>query len=214
MSSVQFRGIAANENGLPYYKTNKGTIIGAILAVPAVAIDAKPLFLKEGDTTRNAKKFYEKYGLKMSERTVNTLKEAEKYLERRKKLAIPFSLITAAVTLGSGILYDKVRNSKAKSAANDIFIGNYKNIYNHRGEVDTTAHGVPVYKSRNAVAFGALTGAICGLVRGVMTCITTKKFHAPHIITPVVLLTQVGMIVSTIAQGASNRAAEKSAYIF
>ena len=218
-SSVNFKANAANDQGYPYYKSNKGTIAGAVLAVPAVYMNIKPAFKNVDELVNKADESYKKIvdmykGMGIPEEEVNIMmpKNYKEILARKKKFAIPFAIVAGVCTLGAGMLYDKKRNQKASEAATDLAQGNYNNIYANGGEVDISKAGLPYYKSNNGVKFGAATGALCGVVRGAMKCIQNKKFRVAELLFPAACFTLGGMMMASIAQGAANKASEKSTY--
>ena len=119
------------ENGTPYYKTNSGTVAGAVMAVPAglawvnaltspttkEELEKKSKNIIDMFTPKNISAEYKKAiddGLKEG------LKDAEKKLELNKvlkKRAIPCAIIAAGVTLGCGMLVDALRNKRARESA-------------------------------------------------------------------------------------------------
>lgn len=206
--SVPFKSYAANDNGIPYCKTNKGTIAGAIMAVPAVILHLQALSHKPGGTSSDIESIYREMGLEFGRDEQKLASDFEKLAMRNKKLAVPFAIIAGTCTLGAGILYDNIRNKKAKAAATDIMAGNYGNIYANGDSVATSPMGIPYYKSTNGVKYGVLSGLACGAVRSAMNCITEKKFTLQNC-SPLLLFALGGIIMGSIAQHSSNKEAEK-----
>ena len=217
---MSFKSNTVNENEVQYYKSNKGTIAGAILAVPAVYQNIKPAFIdvdKAADAFEKSKeqfsKIYKDMGLDPNLIEKNFPKNYKEIVSRGKKLAIPFAIVAGVCTLGAGILFDIIRNKKASEAANDLATGNYNNIYANGGGVGISASGVPYYKSNNGARYGAATGAICGMVKGFMNMLPSKQFNVMNLFLPMLSFTLGGMIMGTISQKAANKAADKNTYI-
>ena len=203
---VQYRGTAVNENGIPYYKSNKGTIAGTIVAAPGVLWNLS--FFRGNDIPSWVKDavLKEKDG-------IAKLEALEKHAKNKKKWIIP-SLITLLVTrIGAGMLFDKMRNDKAKKAANDIATGNFQNIYANGGDVGVSPSGIPYYKEANGGKFGAVTGVACGVIGGILSCLISKKIKIGDIAINLITCTLGGMLMGSIAQKVSNKAAEKNTYM-
>ena len=208
----QFKGTGTTENGVPYYKTNKGTIAGAILAVPAVAANLAPKFI---DVKTIDDYFEDIYNDKTMEKDVKETfeknhKAVKEWIEHNKKLAIPFAVTAGVLTVGCGILYDKIRNKNAKAAANAMVTGDMKNVGD--GFISTSKMGTPYYKSENGVKYGVAAGAVCGLAASGMNMISNKKFLAGGSILTTGLYTLGGLILGAIVQKSANKAAEKHSY--
>ena len=212
-NNVNFQGNAINESGLTYYKSNKGTIAGTILAVPAAGIYLSGTKFKKNNFSNSMANLYKSANMKYDARYEKYLKDMDKTFSRLGKTAVPFAIVAAACTIGAGALFDKVRNKNASAAANDLVAGNYNRIYVNGDEVDYSAAGIPYYKSKNAAKFGAITGAVCGLIKGIMNCIVNSQFRPAHFVFPVALFTLGGMMMAAIAQNSANKAAEKATYV-
>lgn len=201
--NTQYRSIANNEHGVPYYKSNKGTIVGAIWAVPAAAFylaSKSDKFTKgiEEDMLKNGK--------------IEDLAVYRKVIESYKKLAVPFAIIAGACTLGAGMIYDKIRNDKARRAATDIARNQYTTVYANGGEVGTSPTGAPYYKTTNKIKYGVISGAVCGLIATGMESYAKKGFSVINLLGNVGSFIIGGLIMSAIAQKATNKATEKSTY--
>lgn len=217
---TNFKANTINENSLTCYKSNKGTVAGAILAVPAVWLNLKPAFmdvekeaaLADASFTKLAEA-YKKLGV--DEKIIDKLfpQNYKEILERQKKFAIPFAIIAGACTLGAGVLFDKIRNKKAAEAVNDLAEGNYNNIYDNGGSVDISKSGVPYYVTDNTSKYGFLSGMACGVVRSVMNIIQNKSFSIVEFVLPVLTFGLGGMMMSAIAKNSTNKAAEKATYM-
>ena len=216
---VNFKANAVNDQGYSYYKSNKGTIAGAVLAVPAVYMNLKHSFVNVDELIKKSDEAYPKLVKKckeigLTEKTIERLfpSNYKEVILRSKKFALPFAIVAGACTLGAGMLYDRKRNKKASEAAGDLANGNYSRIYANGGEVDISSMGRPYYKTADGVKFGAVTGALCGVVRGAMNCMQNNRFSVPDLLLPSVCFTLGGMLMAAIAQDAANKASEKITY--
>jgi len=155
--NVNFKGIAQNENGISYHKSNTGLITGSVLGGLGVLTH-----LSKGNTSGFVKKMIETSGEEMTD-------EIMKNLEAQKKAAIPFAIIAGLMSIGCGVLIDKIRNQKAAESAN--VIANSQNIHEafmQDENIQTNQLGLPYHHSKTGTKMGALTGAACGLVHGGM----------------------------------------------
>lgn len=198
-----FRGsYQRTENGTPYYKTNSGTIAGAVMAVPAGGVwlanlsNSKTIEFLKNDK-KNAK---------------NLSKNEEELLKTMKKRAIPCAIIAAGMTLGCGMLVDALRNKKAQEKAEFIKqVGTQKAI----AEGDNLAlsnSGKPFYESNQGKKYGFGLGAVCGLAAAIMS---HSKYSSKSGIVPfisnAITFGLGGLLMGAIADHNTNNDAQKHA---
>lgn len=190
-NNCNFKGkMDRTEQGVPYYKTNSGTVAGTVMAVPAGFFWLSKLNLptteeeaakninkfKEGfwkGFNKNAKPKDEEYADAFVKGLDDSLKSdnMKKKLERNKKLkarAIPAAIAAAGLTLGCGMLVDKFRNDKAKEVANTAQnIGTKKTLMSNN-DVALSNKGRAYYESNQGSKYGALLGAGCGITHAAL----------------------------------------------
>ena len=201
---TNFKGTAISDNGMPYYKSNKGTIAGAIIAVPTALSYALPKLLNNNEAYKAGFNAAVKKNLNSDKNLLEAIHN------RLLKCAVPFAITMGACTLGCGILFDHIRNKNAKETLDD----NYQEPALDIEDIEYTQDGMPWYKSDNGVAFGAITGTLCGIVNSILSHIREKGLGGINLgsILTIPLFTIGGMIVSAITSKAANKAAAKVAY--
>lgn len=169
--NVNFKGIAQNENGIPYHKSNTGLVTGCILGGVAALSH-----LNSGNSSELTKKFLESLGEKLPDDLVKTL-------DNKKKYAPVFAMIAAAMSIGCGIVIDKIRNKKVAESANVIATSkNMNDAFMKDGNIRTNEFGQPYHHSNTGSKLGPIAGAICGLTASGMALFTAKKASSKSII--------------------------------
>ena len=148
------------ENGTPYYKTNSGTVAGAVMAVPAglAWIGNLTLPTAEGNSANEIKTVFDKFLPK------NPL-EFNRVLKKR---AIPCAIIAAGVTLGCGMLVDALRNKRARESAEFVKQVGTKKAVTESETVSLSNKGRPYYDSKIGKEYGFALGAGCGFINYAM----------------------------------------------
>ena len=148
------------ENGTPYYKTNSGTVAGAVMAVPAglAWIGNLTLPTAEGNSANEIKTVFDKFLPK------NPL-EFNRVLKKR---AIPCAIIAAGVTLGCGMLVDALRNKRARESAKFVKQVGTKKAVMESDTVSLSNKGRPYYDSKIGKEYGFALGAGCGFINYAM----------------------------------------------
>lgn len=213
------------EQGTPYYKTNSGTVAGAVLAVPAGLLhlsNAKAPANSE-EYTNMMKKYTDSFTKMMSEAEKKEFEKEfeegikankaqyDKMLEgtkRAKKYAIPFAITAAGLTLGCGMLVDHLRNTKAKEFADYTRQVGKKNAIMNGDKVNISNNGNPYYESNEGSKIGGLLGAGCGVVASFMN--HGLKFK-PQAIGTIGMFALGGWIMGKIADSNTNKNARKNA---
>ena len=148
------------ENGTPYYKTNSGTVAGAVMAVPAglAWIGNLTLPTAEGNSANEIKTVFDKFLPK------NPL-EFNRVLKKR---AIPCAIIASGVTLGCGMLVDALRNKRARESAEFVKQVGTKKAVMESDTVSLSNKGRPYYDSKIGKEYGFALGAGCGFINYAM----------------------------------------------
>lgn len=216
------------DNGNPYYKTNSGTIAGSVLAVPAGLMWLSNLSLP---TTEEAlidkqnqwmskllKPFTKGMNKEELEEFTNITKEAfeqnkdlyKKQLENSKilkKMAIPCALIAAGFSLACGMFVDSKRNQKAKEMADTVQQLGIKRAALQNDNIAISNKGHAYYESNDGSKYGALLGAGCGALHGLMA--SPKKPAIGTIIFAALEFALGGWIMGKIADSNNNKDAKK-----
>lgn len=206
------------EQGNPYYKTSSGTTAGAILAIPAGLawldkIRYKGMSAEETEVAKNAIKeagmddFFKK--LTGGKNFEETLKMGNENGLRLKKYAIPFALLAAGLTVGCGMLVDKLRNNKAQETADIVKQVGVKNAVMNGDRVALSNKGRAYYESNQGSKYGALLGAGCGIIGSVMQ--TGKNTKISGAIGSALTFALGGWIMGKIADSNSNKDARRHA---
>lgn len=209
------------DNGTPYYKSNSATIAGGVMAVPAalwrirnlkINTDKDALFARlEKEKNEAIKKFsflgddfikeykegYEKQ-IKDMDKIVNNLKF-------QKKMAIPFSIIAAGMTVGCGVLVDHMRNKKAQETADYVKQNGTKKTLMEQDSVAISNKGRAYYESNQGRKWGTLLGAACGLADSLMA---RTKNQVWLTVSNVALFALGGWIMGIIADRNTNKNAK------
>ena len=224
-NNCNFRGKwDRTEQGTPYYKTNSGTVAGAVLAVPAGLLhllNAKAPTNSE-EYTNMMKKYTDSFtkmmneaekkefekgieeGIKANKAQLDELFESTK---RAKKYAIPFALIASGLTLGCGMFVDYKRNQKAKEFADYTKQVGKKNAILNGDKVNISNKGNPYYESHEGSKYGGLLGAGCGVVASLMN--NGLKFK-PQALGRIGMFAFGGWIMGKIADSNNNKNARKN----
>ena len=163
-----FRGkYRVTNDGNPYYSTNSAAIAGGILAVPAFWHQYK-LGKASSETLSLEAKLLETLGPK-EKAELSTTFNVENYLNYIKKAAkkskfntVINALLASGLTLGCGLIVNKVRNKNARLAADEI---GYKGSVQARSDnenIKTSEKGNLYYKSNDGKRIGALLGLGAG----------------------------------------------------
>lgn len=217
------------EQGTPYYKTNSGTVAGAVMAVPAglSLLNNLTLPTTEEEAAKNINKFKEGFFKGFNKKKASpeakefadafmqglddSIKsdEMKKNLERNKKLksrAIPAAIVAAGLTLGCGMLVDKLRNDKAKDAANTIKQVGTKNAVMSNDSITLSNKGRAYYESNQGSKWGALLGAGCGVADAALRGSKPKGYIGNALV-----FALGGWIMGKIADHYTNKDARKHA---
>ena len=216
------------EQGTPYYKTSSGTTAGAVMAVPAGLIWLNQLSkpTTEEEAGKNLNKFKENFlkGFNKSSKGENkefadaflkgiddSLKtdKMKKTLERNKKMksrAIPAAIAAAGLTLGCGMLVDKLRNDKAKDAANTVKQVGTKNAIMSNDGLTLSNRGRAYYESNQGSKYGALLGAGCGVADAALHSAKPKGYIGNALV-----FALGGWIMGAIADHYTNKDAKRHA---
>ena len=194
-----FRGKwVKSENGTPYYKTNSGTVTGSIMAVPALAF-----WLIQKEDASSILDLYEKMGKKPEGKEKEAIINNAKRIAKNKYI---FGAIAAVCTAACGIIYDNVRNKKAKEVAESVRQLGTKGAIENNSNATLSRRGHVYYEASDGLKLGGLMGAGCGLMHGAM--------NAPK--RPVEWLASMitfglgGMLLGKIADSNSNNEARKN----
>lgn len=211
------------EQGNSYYKTNSGTVAGAIVAVPAgltwlqkrslptteeevmtSANKIKDIFMK-GLKGEDAKFFSEGFdkGIKEASSTAE-VKEAWKLNKKLKSRAIPGAIIAAMCSLGCGMLVDKLRNNKAKEAADTVGRVGLNNAIMHNDNISISRKGRAYYESSEGLKWGALLGAGCGIANAALYSAKPIQY-----LTKGLKFAVGGLIMGAITDACTNKSARK-----
>ena len=192
------------ENGTPYYKTNSGTIAGAVMAVPAglAWIGNLTLPTAEGNSANEIKTVFDKF----------LPKNPLEFNSALKKRAIPCAIIAAGVTLGCGMLVDALRNKRARESAEFVKQVGTKKAVMESDTVSLSNKGRPYYDSTIGKESGFALGAGCGFINYAMN----YSKHNPQkgmaaLLGSVIFFGLGGLLMGAIADHNTNNDARKHA---
>ena len=192
------------ENGTPYYKTNSGTIAGAVMAVPAglAWIGNLTLPTAEGNSANEIKTVFDKF----------LPKNPLEFNSVLKKRAIPCAIIAAGVTLGCGMLVDALRNKRARESAEFVKQVGTKKAVMESDTVSLSNKGRPYYDSTIGKESGFALGAGCGFINYAMN----YSKHNPQkgmaaLLGSVISYGLGGLLMGAIADHNTNNDARKHA---
>ena len=152
---INFKSIKQTENGANYHKTNAGTITGCVVGTLAG--------IHWGTMKFNAKntdlEFLKKLGVKTTD--IEALKKVNQYFAKN---AIPFGIIAAGLSIGCGVLIDKMRNNRSKEIANQIAEQGAETTFKINSDTAVNNAGFVYHNSNIGKKWGALLGAACGIV--------------------------------------------------
>lgn len=214
------------ENGTPYYKTNSGTIAGAVMAVPAglAWINALTSPTTKEELEKKSKNIIDMFTPKnisaedkkvIDDGLKEGLKDAEKKLELNKvlkKRAIPCAIIASGVTLGCGMLVDALRNKRARESAEFVKQVGTKKAVMESDTVSLSNKGRPYYDSKIGKEYGFALGAGCGFINYAMN----YSKHNPQkgmaaLLGSVISFGLGGLLMGAIADHNTNSDARKHA---
>lgn len=214
------------ENGIPYYKTNSGTVAGAVMAVPAALTWLNNLSLPttKEELEKKSKNLLNMFMSKnmsaadkksMDDSLKASLKNAEKKLEYNKamkKRAIPGAIVATGLTLGCGILVDALRNKRAQNNAEYIKQVGLKKAISEGNNITLSNKGRAYYDSNVGKGYGFALGAACGMID---TALRASK-HSPQmgfipLLTNVITMGLGGLLLGAIADRNANSDARKHA---
>lgn len=153
------------ERGNLYYKSDSATKAGGVLAIFPFVIHTLDFFKKEipksavndAKDVKKLKDFYSGFGIN-AEELVENLETVQK---RQKKIAIPFAIISSALTLGCGVLVDYLRNKRAKETSDKVRMLGVKRAMMQDDNIELSRRNAPYYHSSIGTKYGALLGALC-----------------------------------------------------
>lgn len=212
------------ENGTPYYKTNSGTVVGAVMAVPAGLdwINRLTSPTTKEELEKKSKNIIDMFTPKnisaedkkaIDDGIKEGLKDAEKKLELNKvfkKRAIPCAIIASGVTLGCGMLVDALRNKRARESAEFVKQVGTKNAVMSGDTVSLSNKGRPYYDSKIGKEYGFALGAGCGFINYALN----YSKHNSHngmaaLLSSVISFGLGGLLMGAIADHNTNNDAKK-----
>ncbi len=215
-----------SENGIPYYKTNAGTVAGSVMAVPAaltwlINLNAPTTKEELEKKSKNMLNMFMPKNISAEEqKAINeglkeSMKDSEKQLEyykTMKRRAIPGAIIAAGLTLGCGILVDYLRNKKAQASADFVKQVGMKNAFKEDRDLVLSNSGRAYYKSNQGKKYGFGLGAICGVAAAALA----HSKHNPNsgaamFISNIISFGLGGLLMGTIADHNANSDARKHA---
>ena len=214
------------DQGNPYYKTNSGTVAGGVMAIPAAFVWLPNTKLPTSEEAvkkiaeeqiKRSSNINPKEGLTQAFRSgmnkgfteeaqkdLRNLKEAVARNKRQKALAVPFLIIATGISIGCGMLIDHLRNKKAKEKADFVKQVGVKKAVIENDDIALSNKGRAYYESNVGTKYGALLGAVCGLLH---TAMLRKKEYITNAITFAI----GGWIMGKIADSNTNKDARKHA---
>ncbi len=202
------------EQGNPYYKTNSGTVAGAIVAVPAGLTWLRKLSLPTTEEAgrKNSQKVKDMFTKGLKEEYAENFSKSfdlgvKKAISKNKKLksrAIPGAIIAATFSLGCGMLVDKLRNNKAKEAADTVGRVGLNNAIMHNDNISISGKGRAYYESSEGLKWGALLGAGCGIANAALYGAKPIQY-----LTKGLKFAVGGLIMGAITDACTNKSARK-----
>ena len=194
-----FRGKwVKSENGTPYYKTNSGAIAGSIMAIPALA----PWLVQKKDGSF-VLETYKNLGIEIDKEAKDIIMNDAKRLAKYKYI---FAAIAAACTAACGIIYDNVRNKKAKEVAESVRQHGVKSTIENNSNAALSRRGHVYYEASDGLKLGGLMGAGCGLIEGAMSA---PKRPAQWLVS-IIMFGLGGMLMGKITDSNSNNEVRKN----
>lgn len=214
-SNIQAAGFKGSykktENGTPYYSTNSGTIAGGILAVPAALLWLSDLALPV--TQEEYEKIQKNLGMfKNWGQLPNTTDGALKKYKTAKKLAVPFAVTAAGLSVACGALVDSIRNKKAAENADLIKQKGLNNVMTEYDGIEISSSGRAYTTSNAGKKYGALLGAGCGILNTFMAIPKMQaKYYISNAIFNAVSFGLGGLIMGAAADYYNNKSARQHA---
>lgn len=214
------------ENGTPYYKTNSGTIAGAVMAVPAglVWINRLTLPTTKEELEKKSKNIIDMLTPKntsaeekkaIDDGVKEGLKDIEKTVEHNKimkKRAIPCAIVAAGLTLGCGVLVDYLRNKKAQESAEFVKQVGTKKAIMEGDNLTFSNKGRAYYESNQGKKYGFGLGATCGIAEYAMLASKhNPKQNIGILLGNIVAMGLGGLLMGAIADHNTNSDARKHA---
>ena len=231
--NAQFQGQQMTTNTyVPYYHSNTGVKAAALLSIPA-ALDFLPdlrlrnnnyfennintykqdseMWKKDIDKLVREAKFSENINnqLKKYKAAIPDIEAYRKTCMRRMKIAIPATLLAMGCTIGSGMLIDGVRNSKAKETAEQYAFSAYPGAASNIRNACIAESGIPYYKSNTGKIFGIGLGAVCGVISAFLNGGMSKT--STNVILRTIAFALGGLASGAIYDNVVNRRARKAA---
>jgi len=216
--NTNFKGsYSKTEQGNQYYKTSAGTTAGAVLAVPAFALN-----YTSGNSLSYMTGFMNKVlDKEEKEASKEFMKPMEEIAARAKKFAIPMAVVAAACTLGCGMIVDHIRNKRAQEVADLTKQVGVKGAMMQGEGVAISQKGRTYYDSNVGSKYGALLGAGCGLIKTGMEIARDHKLvsklpggMANYLTGGILTMAEFalgGWLMGKIADHNTNKAAERKA---
>ena len=214
------------ENGTPYYKTNSGTIAGAVMAVPAglVWINRLTLPTTKEELEKKSKNIIDMLTPKntsaeekkaIDDGVKEGLKDIEKTVEHNKimkKRAIPCAIVAAGLTLGCGVLVDYLRNKKAQESAEFVKQVGTKKAIMEGDNLTFSNKGRAYYESNQGKKYGFGLGTTCGIAEYAMLASKhNPKQNIGILLGNIVAMGLGGLLMGAIADHNTNSDARKHA---
>jgi hypothetical protein len=156
---ANFKGsVKNNENGVPYYNSTCGTIIGGVNAAILGGSELKKLRYRKLDIKTPEDKELAERVIKNMYGKNTTIEDVQKFVEKNKKMAIPSAIIYAAAALGCGMLVDHIRNNNAKKAASQIASMSPREALERIPNVEVSKHRQLYYNSNTGSKYGFMLG--------------------------------------------------------
>lgn len=199
------------ERGNLYYKSDSATKAGGVLAIFPLVLHTLDFFKKEmaADKAKNFKNFYNTLGIN-AEDFVENLEIIQK---RQKKIAIPFAIISSALTLGCGVLVDYLRNKKAKETSDKVRMLGVKRAMMQDDNIELSRRNAPYYHSNIGTKYGALLGAICSFAALGKNMYETNRIKSHNKIlsaVPTIFMFALGgLFMGMIADHNTNKSADR-----
>lgn len=88
-----------------------------------------------------------------------------------------FSLALAAAHLGCGAIYDKIRNSNAQKAAEEVKVLGVKDALSQNERIEISRKRHAYYNSNDGLKYGALLGAGFGIAEGLINVLNKSQWE-------------------------------------
>lgn len=201
-TNTAFKGkYKKTEQGNPYYYTNSGTKVGAVVG----GLSGVYWLMAQIGAKTSIDTF------KLSDKIDKASKEEFiENINHIKKRAIPLAIASLVCSVGCGMIVDNIRNKKAQEASDLVKKVGVKQALNTNEGLELSDKRKVYYNSNVGSKYGALLGLGCGVIDSALKYNKNSKSKIAYITTPL-FFALGGWLVGKLADNQTNKDAQKHA---